>query len=692
MPSYKVRQPYFVEPSDLDHKISDLSGKFRFNWTESSFIFDKDTGKQVAVPGSNTFVGSSISSRTMIAFAIGLVAIFLTLTGRVMYLQIVKGDTYSAMAQNNRQRTLPIPSERGLIFDSNGIQLTKNIPKFSLALVPQDLPRDKEERAAIVARLAELTNQSPDTIKEIIEQYGSYSYESIIIDENLDYDTALSIQIAAKDLPGINIQRGSRRLYLRNVSQYDLFVTTTLDEASTSTVLKIPSIVSNPVEYLSLSHILGYQGKLSPEELDELHEIGYLPSDSIGKTGVEKSYESYLRGTYGHQVIEVDALGKKQGVVSEMAPTPGSHVILTIDATIQEKLEQILQDTLREHGKEKGSVVAVDPRDGSIVALVSLPAFDNNHFSGGIEPERYKRYLEDNRNPLFNRAIAGSFPSGSTIKIAIAAAALQERIITESTSFKSTGGLKIGDFFFPDWLAGGHGIVNVRKSIAQSVNTFYYYIGGGFQNFTGLGIDRINHYLRIFGFATPLGIDIPGETGGFLPTREWKLREKQERWYVGDTYNVSIGQGDVLVTPLQIAMMTSAIANGGTLYTPHVVHAVMDPITLQETSVTFDIKNDDLIDAGYLRIVRLGMKDCVESGSCRQLYGLPVSIGGKTGTAQWRSDRDYHAWFTSFAPFESPEIVLTVLIEEGGEGSEVAVPLAKKFYLWWSQYRLYNSQ
>lgn len=631
----------------------------RFQWVESSVFFDTPKGKQVLTPLVKAHVGTHVSPTAVLVLFSTFCIFFLFLLTRLFYIQIVRGQDFEQFADRNSQRILPIPAERGHMFDRRSIQLTENIPSFSLALVPQDLPRDVQKRQTIVERLSKLTGQDTSLIAKTIDEYGDYSYESITIVEDIPYDTALSIHIAAADLPGISIQRGSKRLYLP------------LPYSATST---------------ALSHVLGYQGKLNREELDQLYQFGYLPSDTIGKTGVEKTYETVLRGVYGKKRVEVDALGREQAVLSEDSPQPGSHIRLNIDLDIQKQLAQIMRERLTQENKTRGAAVALDPLSGEVLALVNFPTFDNNDFSGGIDYETYQSYISNPDQPLFHRAISGTYPSGSTIKPAIASAALSNGIITAQTSFVSSGGIRIGQWFFPDWQAGGHGVTNVRKSLAQSVNTFYYYIGGGFGEFVGLGVEKITAGLRQFGFAHRLGIDLPGEQAGFLPSKEWKEKAKNERWYIGDTYNLSIGQGGLLVTPLQIAMMTSVVANGGTLFEPHIVNSIINPQTKEETPIPIKKIRQTVMPASDLAVVRLGMRDCVMYGSCRRLSTISVPIAGKTGTAQWSSEKLPHAWFTSFAPFDNPRIVLTIIVEEGGEGSSVAVPIADSFYRWWVTY------
>jgi len=633
-----------------------LKKKKRSIWVEDNIIFEKEVGKQVATPQGNKHLGNNFTEKKQFIFIIFIVFTFIIIIGRLLYLQVIQGEIYFQIAENNREKKIPIVAERGQIFDRFDVQLTQNIPNFSLAIIPNKLPKEGEELDYVVSHLAKITNKEEANIREILDDFSSYRYESIVISENLDYETALSIQIEASDLPGIHIQRGSKRLY-------------------------------GPADYedglKSLSHILGYQGKLSKDDLDKLYDKGYIPSDYIGKTGLEKQYEKELRGTYGVTRVEVNAFGKEQSILSEAPPVPGEHLRLSIDIDIQKKLEELLQKGLKANKKTRGVAIAMDPNNGEILAMVNLPTFDSNDFSGGINFEKYQSYIDNTDNPLFNRAVSGSYASGSTVKPVIAAGALQEGIITPNTSVLSTGGISVDPWFFPDWLSGGHGNTDVRESLAWSVNTFYYYIGGGYKNFTGLGVEKITDYLRLFGLGSKTGVDLPAENDGFLPSREWKETVKGERWYIGDTYNISIGQGDILVTPLQIAGMTSAVANGGTLYKPHFLINTIDPLSKREEKMDVEIIRENVVDSENIETVRLGMRDCVVYGSCRRLASAPVQVAGKTGTAQWSNTKDPHAWFTSFAPFKNPQIVVTILVEEGDSGSSAAIPIADEFYRWW---------
>ncbi len=315
--------------------------------------------------------------------------------------------------------------------------------------------------------------------------------------------------------------------------------------------------------------------------------------------------------------------------------------------------------------------------------MVNYPGYDNNLFSTGISQTDYSSLLDDELKPLFNRAVSGEYPSGSTIKPIMAAAALQEGIVDQHTSFLSQGGLWIHDlWFFPDWLAGGHGSTNVIRAIAQSVNTYFYYIGGGYGEFEGLGVDRIARYLDLFGLGRVSGLDLPGEKPGLIPTPEWKQEVKDEMWYIGDTYHLAIGQGDLLVTPLQVNNYIAAIANGGTLYQPQLVKEIIEPDNRRQV-ILKQVMNQDFIDSDKIEIVRRGMRETVLSGSGVALSGLSVPVAGKTGTAQWHYEKENHAWFVAFAPYTEPSFCLTVLIEEGGEGSKIAVLIAKQILSYW---------
>jgi len=569
--------------------------------------------------------------------------------GRAAQLQMWQGGDYRALAEQNRFRSEALPATRGIVYDRNGTPLIENISTFTLTMTVGDLPAPyrTDEREKVLNRAAELAGVHRADLDFLITEHATNPFEPVPVKRGLDYESALRLAIATSDLPGFALQTSSTRRY------------------NTSSA--------------TLSHVLGYVGNVSAEEYQSLRSVGYRMTDQIGKNGIEKSAETLLRGTNGTLRTEVDSLGNEIGLISREEPVDGANLTLSIDLGLQQLLEQQVGLAAETVGSGKGAAVALDPNTGSVLALVSWPSYDSNAFADGIEPELYQALIEDERHPLFARAIAGEYPSGSTFKPFVSYAALAEGIVDEHTSFVSTGGISVGGSFFPDWRAGGHGITDVRKAIADSVNTYYYIIGGGFQNFTGLGVERITDYARDFGFGSPSGIDLPSEADGFLPSKEWKQEVKGERWYVGDTYHLAIGQGDLLVTPLQIAAATAVIANGGSRVTPHLVDGVDGaPASIPTTEAASENFEQDAI-----QIVREGMRQGVVSGSSRFLSSLSTPVAGKTGTAQPGGDQPTHAWFIGFGPYENPSIVLAILIENGGEGSSVAVPIAKEAFAWW---------
>jgi penicillin-binding protein 2 len=372
-------------------------------------------------------------------------------------------------------------------------------------------------------------------------------------------------------------------------------------------------------------------------------------------------------------------------IINEEPAQDGHNLLLSIDLELQQKAEEILRAHLEKNKIEKASLIIINPNNGEVLTMISYPYYDNNDFAQGIKTEAYQELLNNPSQPLFNRAVSGEFPSGSTIKPIFAAGALQEGVISENTSFLSNGGLWIGRWFFPDWRAGGHGLTNVRSAIANSVNTFFYYIGGGYGDFVGLGLDGLVKYSRLFGLGEKTGIDMSGEAAGFVPTREWKEEAKNEAWYIGDTYHFAIGQGDVLATPLQVANYTSVFANGGTLYKPRLVSKILDSSNNVVEDIKPEVVRENFIDEYNMNVVREGMRQTVTSGSARYLNSLPIEVAAKTGTAQWSTVKDTHAWFIGFAPYKNPELAFAILLEEGGEGSSTAAPIAYDILKWYFQ-------
>jgi penicillin-binding protein 2 len=618
-------------------------------------------GRNSTANSSEHYLGLSLSRATRKIFLVFLLFGVAILFGRAVYLQFWKNEDYLFLAERNRIRVTPLPAPRGLIYDRRGAPLLQNVSNFSLYFTPVDFLKQPEKQQAILTELArefpasDILNRGQAVIK--IDKTKKDFYQPHEVLSDIPYEQAIALKILAADWPGVSLELRGERLY--------------------------SGLVDNSVDFLqnSLSHLLGYVGKISDREVSELSVKGYLFDDVVGKTGLEKTYEDVLRGHFGAKQIEVDSFGKEKKVIAEEPVVKGGNLVLTIDNEMQKKLEQLVADALRKSGLKKAVALIEDPFNGEMLALVSLPSFNNNDFSGSIDAATYDRVNSDPSQPLFNRAVSGEYPSGSTIKPIIAAAALEEKIITPATAFLSVGGIKIDQWIFPDWKVGGHGITDVRKALAESVNTFFYIIGGGYNDFIGLGAAKMKEYGQKFGLMKKTGIDLPNEKAGFLPDPEWKERVKDERWYVGDTYHMAIGQGDVLATPLQVSNYISVFANGGTLYAPHLVKEIQ--IEDKKKLILPTVLNQNFISADSINVVRQGLRQTVTAGSARALNFLPVTVAGKTGTAEWKSDAPPHAWFTGFAPYDKPEIAITILVEEGKEGSTICVPIARDFLAWY---------
>ncbi|NQU83297.1 MAG: penicillin-binding protein 2 [Parcubacteria group bacterium] len=596
------------------------------------------------------FLRPAVNERRLRVVLIFFITILGVLAFRTGYLQVIKGEYYRTASEQNRIKTQIVPSWRGIIYDRSGIPLVRNIPTFSISVIPADVPEAGKERGEFMNRLSDIIGVHPIEIEKILYKNTGPQDQPVPIRERIEHDMAITFMVQSSELQGVKLETGIRREYLVGGGY-------------------------------SMSHILGYEGKINKKEYEEFSDRGYLFYDDIGKTGIELFYEEDLRGQYGRRQIEVDAMGREKNIIAKEDPEDGKNVVLTIDYEAQKKLEEIIIAHLQKIGKRKASAIVLDPNSGEILAMISIPSFSSNDFAGGISAEKYNALINDSARPLFSRSISGEYPPGSTIKPIIAAAGLQEDIISSVSTIPSSGGLQVSSWFFPDWKAGGHGVTNVKKAIAESVNTFFYYIGGGYGDFEGLGVEKIGKYLKLFGIGEKLGIDLGGESDGFVPTKEWKEEVKEEQWYIGDTYHLAIGQGDVLTTPLQVASYTSVFANGGTLYKPRVVRGVFKDDDVQVTRP--EIIQSNIVSEKNINTIRDGMRQTVTNGSAIYLNDLGVTIAGKTGTAQWSSTKLPHAWFTGFAPFDEPKIVITVLVEEAGEGSAIAVPITKEFLRWY---------
>jgi len=630
-----------------------LTAGYRLRWTEEGMLGEREAET------AGEKIGRNIAHQKINWLILIIAFSFLFLAARAAYLQNYQGNYYQELSQYNRLRRENINADRGVIYDSQKVILADNASIFYLQAIPADAFASEKEgyNLAVTTKLVgnvlgEEAEKDLDYLFLKYRQKQAEAYQPQVIAERLDYDKAMRLILQTKAIPGVSVG-------IRPQRQYNL-----------------PA--------LSLSHLLGYTGVISEEEYDQL-KPKYGLTDYVGKLGIEKFWENELRGEPGERYIEVDALGKEKRVINEKAKQDGLSLLLAIDSALQTKIEEELSVQLAAVGANRAAAVVINPNNGEIMALVSVPSFNGNDFAGKINAEKYRQLLTDKNQPLFNRAVSGEFPAGSTFKPVVAAAALQENIVNANTVFNSVGGLQIKSWFFPDWKPGGHGITDIRKALAWSVNTYFYYIGGGYNDFEGLGVRRVTDYARLFGLGAPLGIDLPNEATGFLPSKEWKESVKKEMWYIGDTYHLVIGQGDLTATPLQVAAYTSVFANGGVLYQPHLVKELLNSRGETAKIIEPKIIRHDFIEADNIKLVRQGMRDCVTYGSCVSLNSLPIASAGKTGTAQWSSDinKKTHSWFIGFAPYDNPTVVITVLIEEGGETTDAAVPVAKRVLEWY---------
>lgn len=583
--------------------------------------------------------------------------LFAILFFRLFNLQLVQGEYYYDLSKGNRIRYQIVRAPRGVIYDKNGEALVKNIANFQVIVEPFDFPKDDAEREKLFISLSKDLDIKIDELKKVISSTEENVFlDPKIIKENLDQETAFKIKMKYENYPAVSIESSPTREYLDQ----------------------------------NLSHLVGYIGRISEDEYNK-SENRYDVNDYIGKNGLEYSYEGYLKGENGKQMVEVDARGRVVrvlGTPEQSESRMGYNVETSLDKGLQEIMVSALSESMKNFNSQAGSVIAINPQNGNILGMVSLPSFDNNLFAEGISQEKYSELLNDPAKPLFNRSISGTYPPGSIIKPVIASAGLEEGIINVNTTIYDEGRLVVKnqydpsiEYVFKDWKPGGHGTVNVTKAIAESCDTFFYHLGGGYDNFEGLGALRLQKYLGLFGMGNKLEIDLPNEVTGLIPTEEWKKEAKGESWYQADNYHLAIGQGDLLTTPLQAVSFTAAVANGGTLYKPQIVRKVVDQGGTLIKEFLPDVIRKDFISSENINIVRTGMRQTIvsSSGTARSLGSLLFEVAGKTGTAQYGpNNENEHAWFTVFAPYDKPEIALVVLVEGGGEGSSASVPVARK--------------
>ena len=609
----------------------------------------------------------------------GILVLFLFLIllffGKTFKLQVLEGEKFSVLAEANKFVIYQIKAERGVIYDQDLNQLVFNQPSFDLVLNKKELLPEESEKFKILKEISKIVKKDFEILKKEIEESN---LDKVLISQNLEHQTLIILEtkIAADEFPGFQIENNTVRDY-KNGQNF--------------------------------SHLLGYTGKIRTEELKNSPE-SYSIFDYVGRDGLEKAYEEILRKNPGKLRVIRDALGNIISKEIIFLPESGKSLILWLDSDLQKKTKEELEKKVQEMGARGAAAVALDPKTGGVLALVSLPSFDNNIFSSR-EEKKIQELLSDPKESLFNRAISGGYLTGSTIKPLIALAALEEKIISPEKKIDAQGKIVVQDLWnpekiweFKDWAI--HGLTDMRKAIAQSVNVYFYHIGGGYKDQKGLGPTKIKEYLEKFGWNQKTGIDLPGEREGFIPDKEWKRRVLGEGWWDGNTYYLSIGQQYLQITPLEVAVSFLPIANGGKFLKPQVVQKIVDsqknlieefqPVILKDYNSSFTRGAGsegeaggapNFIDPENLKVVREGMKWAVTgqnspSASAILLNSLPVSAAAKTGTAQIGGDY-YHNWITVFAPYEDPQIVLTIVLEKIRGEQVAALPVAKEVLEWY---------
>ena len=571
---------------------------------------------------------SFVPVRRFIAFGVAIFVIFSTLTARLYDLEIVRGDYYHQLSEQNRIVRLPVPAERGGIVDRTGYVLARNIPGFAVSVIPVDLPRVREQELA--QRLGSLLDISSESVSNAVQaQRIRNPYEPVRISKTpVPREIALAVTERAELFPGVRVDPESIRFYADGT-------------------LYAP--------------IIGYTGPITEQELAMLSANGYLADDDLGRTGIENVYEQYLRGTYGWREIERDAAQREIKTLALQRPTVGNTVGLTIDDRLQKLLDAELRKGVDEDKFTQAVGVAMNPQNGEILAMVSIPGYDNNMFARGITQPELDALNADDRHPLVNKAIGDRYPAGSTFKMVTGLSALTEGTANRSTVVNVTArSFSVSGTPFFDWTV--HGSLDFVNGFAHSSDIYFYTLAGGSPmapNVRGVGPDAIAKYARMLGFGAPTGIDLPNENGGIMPDPAWKLATFDEPWTIGNTYQEAIGQGFVAVTPLQLLNAYAAVANGGTLQTPHLLKSVTDasgkavPIAPPPPIRKLDMSADNL------RLLREAARKVVTSGHA-YMPNAKLPIAGKTGTAEFgdsagkdsagRNKLGFHNWFVSFVP------------------------------------------
>jgi penicillin-binding protein 2 len=581
--------------------------------------------------------GAGDIKRRLWLLSVCVLVFFAVIVLRLWYLQVIKGSYYRELSENNRIRIISIRPPRGIIYDRNGIPLAENTPSYTITFTPEDA----KGMPQVATKLASIIGETPDELETFIrsEKYRN-PYQPIRVRENASFAEISKVEAAKDDLPGVSVEVELRRYY-----PYGDFA----------------------------SHLIGYIGKITPEQ-HEMPEYADLPPDFlIGQYGIEKLFDKDIRGVPGKKGVEVDAMGRQKRIIYTVEPVAGEDLVTTIDYKAQAAAEEAMKG-------HSGAIVAIDPQNGDVLAMVSKPGFDPNIFPVGLTRKDWQYLTTDKDKPLNNRALQGQFPPGSTFKLAMSLAGLETGKATlDSPTVTCTGGWGFGGRVFHCWDKHGHGRIQLHMAIVESCDVYFYNLGNN------MGIDNIAKYANYLGLGMPTGIGLR-EGKGLIPSTAWKEKYRHCKWYAGETISCSIGQGYVSVTPIQLARMTATLTNGGTLYQPQVVSEIRyrDGQVKQFPKVALwkiPAKQQDL------DIIEDGMKGVVwdPRGTAHAAQSDRVVIGGKTGTAQVIGlgkgrGMDYkdHAWFVGAAPMDNPKIAICVLVEHGGHGGSVSAPMAKQ--------------
>jgi penicillin-binding protein 2 len=601
--------------------------------------------------------------RRIVFVSLIVLAVWIVLVARLFYLQVVQGDRFRISAERNSIRTHRIEPPRGMILDRSGGILVDSRPAFEVLLVPHETP----DTVRTVHHLSRLADFDPEPVRERLGTVrGRARFQPQRVAYDVSRDILARVEARLWALPGVHTRVAPIRSYIYETSA---------------------------------AHVLGTLGEISAGQLEQRHYAGYRRGDVIGRSGVEALFDRELRGRAGGRHLLVDAHGRELEELGAVAPQPASNLVLTLDRRLQLVAEAGLDET--GHG---GAVVALQPRTGEVLVLVSRPSFSPNEFARGIDPTAWKALLDDPRKPLQNRALQGVYPPGSTYKVVTALAGLEEGLIQPSTTVDCYGSTRLGRRRYRCWKRGGHGRVQLHRALVESCDVFFYQVGHQ------VGVDKLAYYARALGLGRPTGIELSPEAGGLVPTKAWKQRRFGERWVDGETLSIAIGQGFNLWTPIQLASVYASIANGGIRMRPHVFKRLETPEGEQVQAEEIEQLGVVPISSSSLDLVRAALRGVVHDPhgtgyAMRRLAG-GVEAAGKTGTAQvvaqsaddTRDDDEIpehhrdHAWFVTWVPADDPQLVVAVLVEHGGHGSSAAAPIARRVVDKWLEARLEGAE